>query len=109
MWATGEGPDRTINAFVHDMTERREAEEARYRLAAIVDSSDDAIIGKELDGTIVSWNKDAERMYGYAADEVVDRHITVLVPPERHAEVEQALATVRGGQGVPHHETIRLP
>ena len=109
MWATGEGGDRTINAFVHDMSERRKAEEARYRLAAIVDSSDDAIIGKDLDGTIVSWNRGAERMYGYTPPEVVGRHITVLVPPERHAEVEQALATVRRGQGVPHHETIRLP
>jgi PAS domain S-box-containing protein len=109
MWATGEGADRTINAFVHDLTERREAEEARYRLAAIVDSSDDAIIGKDLDGTIVSWNRGAERMYGYTPPEVVGRHITVLVPPERHGEVEQALATVRRGQGVPHHETIRLP
>lgn len=108
MWATGEAGERTINAFVHDMSERRRAEEARYRLAAIVDSSDDAIIGKDLDGTIVSWNHGAECMYGYSAEEITGRPVTVIVPPDRHHEVEQALEKVRRGQGVPHHETVRL-
>jgi PAS domain S-box-containing protein len=108
MWATGEGAERTVNAFVHDLSERRLAEAARYRLAAIVDSSDDAIIGKDLDGTIVSWNHGAELMYGYTADEIVGRPITTIVPAERHHEVERALAAVRQGQGVPHHETVRL-
>ena len=108
MWATGEGDDRTINAFVHDLTERRRAEEARHLLAAIVDSSDDAIIGKDLDGTIVSWNDGAERLYGYSADEIVGRNINVLVPAERRHEMDRVLDRVRKGERIPHHETVRL-
>ena len=108
MWTTGDGPDRTINAFVHDLSERRRAEEARHRLAAMVDSSDDAIIGKDLAGTIVSWNQGAQHMYGYAADEIVGRPITVIVPPDRHHEVESFLDMVRRGERVPTHETVRL-
>ena len=108
MWTTGDGAERTMNAFVHDLTERRRSEEARYRLAAIVDSSDDSIIGKDLDGTIVSWNQGAERMYGYSAAEIIGRPITVLVPPERHHEVDAVLAMVRSGNPVPHHETVRV-
>ena len=108
LWTTGDGPDRTINAFVHDLSDRRRAEEARHRLAAIVDWSDDAIIGKDLAGTIVSWNQGAQHMYGYAAAEIVGRHITVIVPPERHDEVESFLDMVRRGERVPHHDTVRL-
>lgn len=109
MWATGEAAERSINAFIHDLSERRQAEEARYRLAAIVDSSDAAIIGKDLDGTIVSWNQGAAAMYGYDPEEVIGRPITVIVPPERHEEVQRFLAMVRQGQAVPAHESVRLP
>ncbi len=107
LWTIGDGANRTINAFVHDLSERRRAEEARYRLAAIVDSSDDAIIGKDLDGTIVSWNQGAERMFGYSPAEIVGRPVTVIVPRERHPEVDRVLGMVRRGERVPHHETTR--
>ncbi|HVM39163.1 MAG TPA: PAS domain-containing sensor histidine kinase, partial [Acidimicrobiia bacterium] len=106
---TGGAAERTINAFIHDLSERRQAEEARYRLAAIVDSSDAAIIGKDLDGTIVSWNQGAAAMYGYDPEEVIGRPITVIVPSERHEEVQRFLAMVRQGQAVPAHESVRLP
>ena len=107
LWTIGDGPDRTINAFVHDLSERRRADEARSRLAAIVDSSDDAIIGKDLAGTILSWNQGAERMFGYSPAEIVGRPVPVIVPPDRHHEVDQVLDMVRRGERVPHHETAR--
>lgn len=108
MWATGEGPDLTINAFVHDLTERRQAEAAVHRLAAIVDSSDDAVIGKTLDGIVTSWNPAAERIYGYTAAEMVGQPITRIVPPDRHDEVGRFLEMVRRGEAVPNHETVRI-
>jgi PAS domain S-box-containing protein len=77
-------------------------------LAAVVDSTDDAVIGERLDGTIVTWNPGAERLYGYRADEIVGQHISVLVPPERRDELEQALERVRGGARVPSFETVRV-
>lgn len=83
-------------------------EEANLRLAAIVESSDDAIIGKTLDGTITSWNKGAEKIYGYAASEVVGRPISILVPAERADEIPQILQQLRQGEHVDHFETQRI-
>jgi PAS domain S-box-containing protein len=77
-------------------------------LAAIVNSAEDAILGKDLDGTILSWNAAAERMYGYTAAEIVGQSATVLVPPERSGEVERILATIAQGESVERHETLRL-
>ena len=77
-------------------------------LAAIVESSDDAIIGKTLEGTVVSWNLAAERMYGYAAREIVGRSINTLVPPNRSEETVQILERVKRGERVDHFETVRL-
>jgi len=74
-------------------------------LSAIVDSSDDAIVSKTLDGTIVSWNPAAERMFGYSAAEAIGRHITLIIPPERHAEEAEVLAQIRRGGKVDHLET----
>ena len=93
-----------------DMTERRRNEEARARLAAIVESSDDAIISKTLDGVIRTWNTGAERVFGYQAEEVVGRHITLLIPPERIPEEEeqQILARLSRGELVDHYETVRM-
>src|SRR5207244_10192909 len=85
---------RTL-AIVRDVTGRRHAEEAASRLAAMVDSSDDALIGKTLDGVITSWNPAAQRLYGYAAEEGVGRSIPVLVPPDRPAEVPEILRRLR--------------
>lgn len=87
---------------------RTEADEAVHRLAAIVESSDDAIIGKDLDGTILSWNQGAERMYGYRAEEIVGRSIYAIVPAERREEVARYLEHVRQGKPIQHHETVRM-
>ena len=94
--------------MVLDMTARKREQEALTHLAAIVESSDDAIIGKTLDGIIVSWNAGAERIYGYAADEVVGRSISLLVPPGRANELPQILERIRRGEGVEHYETVRV-
>lgn len=109
LWATGEGQGTTINAFVHDISERRQAEEAVHRLAAIVRSSDDAIAGMTLDGVVTSWNPAAERIYGYTAAEAVGQRITRIVPPERHDEVERFLEMVTRGEPVSNYETVQLP
>jgi len=85
----------------------RSCEEAPYRLASIVDSSDDAIIGKTLDGIITSWNKSAERMYGYSAGEAIGRPIEFIVPGDRKGEVMDILVKIRRGEHVEHYETVR--
>lgn len=77
-------------------------------LSAIVNSSDDAIVGKTLDGVITSWNPAAERMYGYSADEIVGQPMTVLCPPDRVGEITEILATIGQGGRVVHLETMRL-
>ena len=76
-------------------------------LAAIIDSSDDAIVSKTLDGIITSWNRGAERMFGYSAEEAVGQHITLIIPSDRHTEEVQVLAAIRQGQRVDHFETVR--
>ena len=78
------------------------------RLAAIVSSSDDAIVSKTLDGVITSWNAGAERMFGFTAAEAIGRHITMIIPKDRHAEEEQVLARLRRNERVDHFETIRM-
>ena len=96
-------------ALKQDVTERRATEESRRLLAAIVLSSDDAIIGKTLDGTIQSWNTGAELIYGYRADEVIGRPISLLLPPGRHDELPENLEKLKAGiQGCSHFETVRL-
>ncbi|MFZ2163281.1 MAG: PAS domain S-box protein [Sideroxyarcus sp.] len=97
-----------VLASAHDITEHRRAEMARSQLAAIVESSSDAIIGKTTDGIITSWNKGAEKIYGYSAAEVVGRHITTLAPAELHSEIDGLLETVRNGGTVENHETERV-
>ena len=97
-----------IIGISRDITERKEAEEERARLAAIVRSSDDAIFGKTLDGTITSWNPGAEKIYGYPAEEAVGRHVSMLTPPERSDEISSILESVRRGEKIDHFETVRV-
>ncbi len=78
------------------------------RLALIVDSSQDAVIGKDLDGIITTWNKGAERIYGYQADEVIGRPIALLAPPDRQDEIPKILESIRDGKPVEHFETVRV-
>ena len=80
----------------------------RARLAAIVESSDDVIVSKTLDGVITSWNRAAERLFGWSAAEAVGRHITLIIPPERHPEEDEVLAKLRRGERVDHFETVRV-
>src|ERR1700710_511772 len=75
---------------------------------AIVESSDDAIIGKALDGRIVSWNHGAERAYGYTAGEAIGQSITLIIPADRRAEQDRILSEIRAGRRVPSHETMRV-
>jgi PAS domain S-box-containing protein len=96
-----------ILAAVVDLTARRQAEATRAQLAAIVASSDDAIIGKTLAGHIVTWNAGAERMYGYTRAEAEGRPITILVPPDRPDEVPALLDRLRRGERIEHYETVR--
>ena len=95
----------------HQELERRTTEqigEYRSRLASIVDSSEDAIIGKDLDGTIITWNKSAERIYGYSAEEVIGKSITIIAPKDRPDEIRGILARIRCGERIEHYETVRV-
>jgi PAS domain S-box-containing protein len=76
-------------------------------LASIVDYSDDAIISKELNGVIASWNRGAQRVFGYSAEEIIGRSVSVLIPPERENEEPGILARIRRGERIDHYETVR--
>ncbi len=102
------GQPRGYVASVIDITERKRNETARARLAAIVDSADDAIVSKTLDGVILSWNRGAERIFGWTETEAVGRHITLIIPDERRAEEDEILARIRRGESVDHFETVRV-
>lgn len=91
-----------------DVTARKQEREAREQLAAIVDSSDDAIIGKMLDGTIANWNSGAEKVFGYSAAEAVGQPMRILLPPERANEESDILARIARGESVIHFETVRV-
>ena len=96
-----------LSKIARDIGDRTRLDEALARLAAIVDSSDDAIVSKTLDGTITSWNRSAQRLFGYTAAEAVGQPIFLIVPPERRAEEEGVLARLRAGEIVDHFETVR--
>ena len=91
-----------------DITGRKRSEIAVRRLAAVVESSDDIIVSKTLDGIITSWNPGAERILGWTAEEATGRHITLIVPPDRWAEEDDVLARIRRGERVDHFETVRV-
>ena len=86
----------------------RPTEEQLAYLAAVIETSNDAIVSKSLDGTITSWNKSAERMFGYRAQEVIGRNVRLLIPPELQPEEDEILSRLRAGGYIEHYETVRL-
>ena len=102
-------PTGTVSlVVVRDISERHRAEIDRQRLAAIVESSNDAIIGKTLDGVVTNWNPAAERLYGYSADEMIGRSLLQIFPPDRVDELWSLMDRVRQGKRIEHHDTIRV-
>ncbi len=91
-----------------DISAQMKAEQARARLAAIVDSSGDAIISKNLEGIVSSWNQSAERLFGYSAEEIIGQSIDLIIPPDRDGEEAAFLERLRRGAGVDHYETVRM-
>jgi PAS domain S-box-containing protein len=98
---------RTNQALQAEITERLQAEMASTRLAAIVESSDDAIIGKTLDGYVTSWNRGAEMVFGYSRKEMTGKHISVLIPDDRKDEEPGIMKKIKRGESVNHYETVR--
>jgi PAS domain S-box-containing protein len=95
-----------VNMLI-DITERKRNEDLAQRLAIIVESSDDAIVSKDLNGIIKTWNPGAERLFGYTAEEVIGKPITLLIPMDRHDEESEILSRIRRGERVDHYETVR--
>jgi PAS domain S-box-containing protein len=91
-----------------DVSERRRAAEAVRRLAAIVENSDDAIVGKTLEGTVITWNRGAERIFGYSAEEMIGSPISRLIPPDHLDEILDILKRVSAGESIEHYETKRI-
>jgi PAS domain S-box-containing protein len=96
-----------VRAFNDMLANIEQSQEIRDKLAAIVESSDDAIIGKSLDGIVNSWNKGAERIFGYSAKEILGKHITILFPPDRLEEEPQVIERIKRGEWIDHFETVR--
>ena len=96
------------STIARDITVQSTLERDRNRLGAIVDSSDDAIVSKDLNGIIQTWNRAAERMFGYSASEVIGQSITLIIPDDRLAEEGEVLRRIRGGRRIEHFETVRL-
>ncbi len=94
-------------ASLLDFTEQKRADQARQQLASIVESSDDAIVSKDLDGIIVSWNPAAAQLFGYSAAEVIGKSITILIPEELPDEEPKILERIRRGESIEHYETVR--
>lgn len=97
-----------FTSIIRDITIRKMSDEAVIRLASIVESSDDAIISKSLDGIILSWNKGAEKIYGYSAEEAVGRHISILIPPGHGKKAERILDKMKRGEHIEYYESFRL-
>lgn len=103
-------PDGVVKGFyalIHDLTERKKAEDANAQLAAIVESSDDAIVSKDLNGVITSWNMGAQRLFGYSAEEAIGKSVLMLIPDDHKDEEPMILSRIRRGESVDHYETVR--
>lgn len=103
-----EGQLKGVVLVFRDISERRRAERTRLRLAAIVESSDDAVFSKDLNGILTSWNQGAERLYGYSAEEVIGKPVSLLFPPDRAEELSGILERLKRGERIEHYETIRV-
>jgi PAS domain S-box-containing protein len=95
-------------AVIEDITDRREARQARFKLAAIVESSDDAIVSKSLNGIIESWNAGAQRIFGFKPEEAIGQSITIIIPPELRDEEKEIIKRLRNGDRIEHFETLRM-
>ncbi len=98
---------RLVSSAIRDITERKKMEELRFRLAAIVDSSDDAIIGRTLEGVITSWNRGAEQIFGYSAEEVIGKSMALLLPPGARDEQSHILERLARGERIEPFDTVR--
>jgi PAS domain S-box-containing protein len=96
---------RRIAVIFKDITERKRAEELNGRLAAIVESTDDAVISKDLNGIIRTWNQGAERIFGYSAEEIIGKNVSTLAPPDRANEMSGILERISRGERIDHYET----
>ena len=96
-----------VSSIKRDISERKQALETAGRLAAIIESSEDAIVSKSLDGTVLTWNAAAERMYGYTAPEIIGHSVYVLIPGELQPDEQRILDQVRHGEHIAHYETVR--
>jgi PAS domain S-box-containing protein len=105
--ARGSGSPSRLNGVCMDITARKQADEAGVLLAAIVESSDDAIVGKDLNGIITSWNKGAERIFGYKPDEIIGLPIATLTAPHHRDELPNLLERIKRGERIEHYETLR--
>jgi PAS domain S-box-containing protein len=99
-------PQRAAN--LDQVTDLKSPEFAPYWLAALIESADDAIISKTLDGIITSWNNGAQRIFGYTAEEAVGNPVTMLIPPDHIDEEPAILARLRAGERIEHYETVRV-
>jgi PAS domain S-box-containing protein len=106
--AHGKAKFKRVRHTPPGITERERSQKARAHLAAIVESSDDAIISTTLDGDITSWNKGTEELYGYSIQEAVGKPAFILLPPDRPNELNQILEKVKSGQRIQHYETKRM-
>ena len=105
---TEAGGRKLFTVILRDITERKQADEVRERLAAVVESSDDAIISKTLEGIINAWNPGAEKLFGYSSSEALGKPIRMLLPPECADEESEILARIKRGESVDHFETVRV-
>ena len=100
-------PGHMILLAFQDITERKKAEAAKVTLAAIIESSDDAIISKDLNGIVMSWNRGAERIFGYEERDIIGKPVSLLIPLDRHSEESAILDRIRRGEPIEHYETVR--